>query len=114
MGEIRKLRRNVSLCGPQDVEWLLQQDTNLNDEVNLCWAIARLCPTKLLEVEIDCPGWKVYNAFLSRTSTTATTIVNCPFLQDPPTNPDVVKKSLKLCMKSSEKLELIHTVVAQE
>ena len=93
---------------------MLQQDTNLNDEVNLCWAVARLCLTKLLKVEIDCPGWKVFKAFLSRTSTTATTIGYCPFLQDSPTNPVVVKKALKLCMKSSEKLELKHTVVIQD
>ena len=59
LGEIRKLRRGVSLSGPQDVKWLLQQDTNLNNEVNLCWAVARLCPTKLLEAEIDCPRWKI-------------------------------------------------------
>ena len=68
----------------------------------------------MLEVEIDCPGSKVSNAFLSQTSTTATPIGYCPFLQDPPTNPDVVKKALKLhCMKSSEKLGLKHTWVTQ-
>ena len=39
--EIRKLRRDVSLSGPQDVERLLQQDTNLNNEVNLCLGVAR-------------------------------------------------------------------------
>ena len=113
-GNIRKLRRDVNLSGPQDVEWLLQQNTNLNDEVNLSWAVARLCPTKLLEVETDCPGWNVFNAFLSRNSTIATTIGYCPFLQDPPTNPDVVKKALKRCMKSSEKIGLKHTVVTQD
>ena len=63
---------------------------------------------------LDCSGWKVFNAFLSRTSTTATTLGYCPFLQDPPTNPDVVKKALKLCMKSSEKLGLKRTVVTQD
>ena len=41
LGEIRELRRDVSLSVPQYVEWLLQQDTNLNDEVNLCWGVAR-------------------------------------------------------------------------
>ena len=53
VGEIRKLRCDVSLSGPQYVKWLLQQDTNLNDEVNLCWAVARLYPKQLLEVEVD-------------------------------------------------------------
>ena len=66
------------------------------------------------EVEIDCPGSKVFNAFLSQTSTTATPIGYCSFLQDPPTNPDVVKKALKLVVKSSEKLGLKHTGVKRD
>ena len=112
--EIRKLRRDVSLSNPQDVDWLMQQEINRNSELNLCWAIARLCPTKLLEVEVDCPGWKVYNATISQSNTAATAIGYCPFLQNPPTNPDVVKEALKICMKSSEKLGLKHTVVRQD
>ena len=39
---------------------------------------------------------------------------NDNFLQFPPANPDVLKKTLKLCMKSSEKLGLKHTVVTQD
>ena len=112
--EIRKLRRDVSLSNPQDVEWLMQQETNQNSELNLCCAIARLCPTKLLEVEVDCPGSKVFNATISQSNTAATAIGYCPFLQNPPTNPDVVKEALKICMKSNEKLGLKHTVVTQD
>ncbi|MES9905168.1 MAG: hypothetical protein ABW168_21150, partial [Sedimenticola sp.] len=111
---IRKLRRNVHSENTLDAEFLLQQDAEHSTDMNTCWAIARLCPTKLLEVEIDCPGWKVFNAYISQGNKASTAIGYCPFLQEAPTNPDVVNEALQLCIKSSAKLGLKHTVVTQD
>ena len=113
---IKKLRRNIAPDKPLTTDWLLEQSHGPKEilNVNLCWAIARLCPTKLLEVDIDCPGWKVLNATISQSSISTTSIGYCPFLRRPPTNPDVVKEALHICMKASAKLGLSHTVVTQD
>lgn len=113
--EIRKLRRDMQPITPVDTEWILHQESGGDtSELNLCWAAARLCPTKLLEVDIDCPGWKVFNAAISQTKSSPTAIGYCPFIQSPPTNPNVVREALQICIKASAKLGLQHTVITQD
>ena len=97
-------------------DWLLEQSYTQTESpnINLCWALARLCPTKLLEVYIVCPGWKVFNATISHSSVSTTSIGYCQFLRRPPTNSDVVQEALHICIKASTKLGLSHTVVTQD
>ena len=85
---IKKLRRNIAPDKTLTSDWLLEQSYMQTESpnINLCWALARLCPNKLLEVDIDCPGWKVFNATISDSSTSTTSIGYCPFLRRPPTN----------------------------
>ena len=113
---IKKLRRNIAPDKTLTSDWLLEQSYMQTESpnINLCWALARLCPNKLLEVDIDCPGWKVFNATISHSSTSTTSIGYCQFLRLPPTNPDVVNEALHICIKASTKLGLSHTVVTQD
>ncbi|MES9884476.1 MAG: hypothetical protein ABW185_26830 [Sedimenticola sp.] len=113
-GSIRKLTRDLRPTSEVDVDWLLKEDENGLTDINLCWAIARACPTKLLEVDIDCPSWKVFHAAISQSNVSTTAIGYCPFLPNAPTNPDVVKEALQICIRASEKLGMKHTIVTQD
>ncbi|MES9880282.1 MAG: hypothetical protein ABW185_05305 [Sedimenticola sp.] len=113
-GNIRKLTRGLTPTSTIDLDWLLKEDEHGMVDLNLCWATARLCPTKLIEVDIDCPSWKVFNAKLSQSHVFTTSIGYCPFLPNAPTNPAVVKEALQLCIKASSKLGMNHTVVTQD
>lgn len=110
---IKKLRRNIAPEKTLTNDWLLEQSCMHTESPNnnLCWALAPLCPTKLLEVNIDCPGWKVFNATISHSSISTTSIGYCLFLRRPPTNPDIVQEAVLICIKASTKLGLSHTVV---
>jgi hypothetical protein len=110
----RTLKRNLRPGENLRIDWLLQQKSPTLPNLNLCWAMSRLCPTKLLEVEIDCPGWKVFNAAISTNVTPVTSIGYCPFLPQSPTDPNVVREALHICIRSSRKLGMQHTVVTQD
>ena len=88
-----------------------QSDTS---SINLCWKLLRLCPSKLLEVEVDCPGWKVFHAMLNHKHIPVTAIGYCPFIPNSPTHPAVVAEAVKICMKTSKKLGMTHTVINQD
>ena len=73
-----------------------------------CWQFLNNAYVKriALTLSLSLSWWNVFNATISQSNTAATAIGYCPFLQNPPTNPDVVKEALKICMKSSENLGL--------
>lgn len=110
----RTLRRNLIFTISPDLNFLLRIDNSSATDINLCWAMAKLCPTKLLDVEIDCPSWKVFHACLSPHEINATSIGYCPFLRASPTDPSVVREALNICIRNSQKLGMKYTVVTQD
>ena len=89
-----------------DLESLLQQNASEMPNLNLCWTLLRLCPTKLLKVEVDFPSWKVFDATISNNTIPVTSIGYYSFLPKSTTDPTVVREALQICMKSSQKLGL--------
>ena len=100
--------------GNTDMSKLLQSYMSETPNTNLCWNLICLCPTKLLEVEVDCPGWKTFQANLKPKHNPVSTIGYGHFLPASPTFPAVAEEELKICMGASKKLGMTHTVVTQD
>lgn len=114
-GRIKTLKRTMHSGSRPNLDWLLKQSENSDSyNLNRSLVMARICPTKLLEVDIDCPTWKVFYASIEQRGRPITKIGYCPFLNSPPTDPNVVREALYLCMKASRQLGQEYTVVTQD
>ena len=63
---------------------------------------------------MDCPGWKVFHAMLNHKHIPVTAIGYYPFIPNSPTHQAVVKKAVKICMKTSKNLGMTHTVITYD
>ena len=99
-----------------DIKWLLRQDHSVN--VHICWSLARMLPTKLLEIDVEdkpaFPGYKGFCATISPNKIGKTEIGYMPFLQLPLTSEAVVAEALQICIRTSSQVGSEYTVVTQD
>ena len=83
---IKRKRRPDTMC--LDPEWLLQQSIPDIQNIDLCWMLARLCQTKMIEVtpamDSTVPSYKRFFAKISQCNLPVTAIGYIPFLPHSP------------------------------
>jgi hypothetical protein len=74
--------------------------------LDLCWTLCRLCPTKLLEVEFEepTPSWKAFNTRIVSFWCSKTTVGYLPLLPYSLTSCEVVASAISICQKTAAKL----------
>ena len=84
--------------------------------LDLCWTLCRLCPTKLLEVEFEepTPSWKAFNTRIVSFWCSKTTVGYLPLLPYSPTSCEVVASAISICQKTAAKLGNKYTVISQD
>lgn len=95
---------NRSHEGKINKEWFTFTDPNLHSsQMDLAWALVRLCPTKMFEVGITpvptdqqiIPGWSGFNAMVQPAIPSITNIGYCPMIDGSPTESSTVYTVMK-------------------
>ena len=107
-------RRRARSMEGVDIHVLFKKADPFLPDLCLAWQLCRLCPTKLLELEIDqCPGWSYFVTSLSPVIP-QTKIGYGPMVPSGPTDPAVVHKGLEYIAKLSDKYGMKHTIVTAD
>ena len=102
-------------------EWYLK-DSALDasaSRMDLAWALVRMLPTKLFEVELcpmqadqqKVPSWSGFNAMVSHPPASITKVGNCPMVKGSPTDASTIFTVIKLVQKMMASLDQQYSVI---
>lgn len=110
----RRMARTVLQRNKRKVEDILTQSGMCLDNLQLAWQFGRMCPTKLLKIEIDdFPGWSVFFSKLSPV-VNATQIGYGPMIPSSPTDASVVHTGIEYVVKLSRKFGMSNPIVTAD
>ena len=100
--------------------FLVNREQHLNaSQMDLAWALVRLCPTQLFEIDIvsssadeqRVPSWSAFNALVHQAAPLETNVGYCPMINASPTQYNTVYTVMKTVQTMMAQLGQKDTVI---